>query len=87
MPAARVRRLAEAVHDPHLASRAVTHPHDGVAGVEGAFSVPLAAFKFAYGGPSIETQPPQLGADTDAVLAEYGYSASEIAAFRDAGVL
>jgi crotonobetainyl-CoA:carnitine CoA-transferase CaiB-like acyl-CoA transferase len=87
VPAARVRRLAEAVRDPHLASRGVTHRHDRALGVDGAFSVPLAAFKFAHGGPSIEAPPPCLGADTDAVLAEHGYSASEIAAFRGVGVL
>jgi crotonobetainyl-CoA:carnitine CoA-transferase CaiB-like acyl-CoA transferase len=44
--------------------------------------VPLAAFKFAHGGPSIETPPPELGADTDSVLAEHGYDADQIAAFR-----
>ena len=87
VPAARVRRLAEAVRDPQLASRGVTHRHDGAPGVDGAFSVPLAAFKFAHGGPKIDTPPPRLGADTDAVLAEHGYSASEIAAFRIAAVL
>jgi crotonobetainyl-CoA:carnitine CoA-transferase CaiB-like acyl-CoA transferase len=87
VPAARVRRLAEAVRDPHLASRAVTHRHDRAPGVDGGFSVPLAAFKFAHGGPSIQTPPPQLGADTDTVLTEHGYSASEIEAFRSAGVL
>jgi crotonobetainyl-CoA:carnitine CoA-transferase CaiB-like acyl-CoA transferase len=55
--------------------------------VEGGFDVPLAAFKFAHGGPSIETPPPILGADTDMVLAEHGYDAEQIAAFRRAGVI
>jgi hypothetical protein len=31
-------------------------------------------FRFAHGGPSIETPPPQLGADTDTVLAGSGYA-------------
>ena len=48
VPAGRVRRLAEAVRDPHLASRGVTHRHDRAPGVDGGFSVPLAAFKFAW---------------------------------------
>ncbi|HEY2540746.1 MAG TPA: CoA transferase, partial [Stellaceae bacterium] len=87
VPAARVRRLAEAMHDPQFATRGVTHRHEGGPGVEGSFAVPLAAFKFAHGGPSIKTPPPQLGADTDAVLAELGYSDSEIAAFRGAGFI
>ena len=31
--------------------------------------------------------PPALGADSDAVLAALGYSAGEVAALRDAGVV
>jgi crotonobetainyl-CoA:carnitine CoA-transferase CaiB-like acyl-CoA transferase len=82
VPAARVRTLAEAIRDPQFAARGVIHRHRSAAGVDGAFDVPLAAFKFAHGGPSIETPPPELGADTDAVLAEHGYDADQIAAFR-----
>jgi crotonobetainyl-CoA:carnitine CoA-transferase CaiB-like acyl-CoA transferase len=84
VPAARVRTMAEAVADPHLATRGVFHHHEGAPGIDGGFGVPLAAFKFAHGGPSIETPPPSMGADTDAVLAELGYTSGEIAAFRAA---
>ena len=49
--------------------------------------MPLAAFKFAHGGPSIETPPPELGADTENVLAEHGYDADQIAAFRRTKVI
>jgi crotonobetainyl-CoA:carnitine CoA-transferase CaiB-like acyl-CoA transferase len=34
-----------------------------------------------------ETPPPELGADTEAVLAEHGYEATQIAACRRAGVV
>ena len=87
VPAARVRRLAEAVHDPQFASRNVTHHHAAAPGVDGEFDVPLAAFKLAHGGPSIERPPPEFGADTDAVLVEHGYDADQIAGFRRAGVI
>ena len=87
VPAARVRTLAEAIRDPQFATRGVTHRHRSTAGVDGAFEVPLAAFKFAHGGPSIETPPPELGADTDGVLAEHGYDADQIAAFRRTKVI
>ena len=87
VPAARVRTLAEAVRDPQVATRGVVHRHAAAAGVDGGFNVPLAAFKFADGGPSIETPPPELGADTDNVLAEHGYDADQIAAFRRAKVI
>lgn len=82
VPAARVRTMAEAIADPHFKNRGVFHQHASAPGVNGPFGVPLAAFKFAHGGPSIETPPPEFGADTDSVLAEHGYAAEEIAAFR-----
>ncbi len=65
----------------------VFHHHASAPGVEGPFGVPLAAFKFAHGGPSIETPPPEFGADTDAVLAEHGYGTAEIAEFRRVRVI
>ena len=87
VPAARVRSLAEAVRDPQLTTRGVIHHHTAAAGINGGFDVPLAAFKFADGGPSIETPPPGLGADTDAVLAEHGYDPEQIAGFRKSRVI
>ena len=68
VPAARVRTMAEALADPHFDTRRVFHKFDSAPGIDGPFAVPLAAFKFAHGGPSIETPPPVMGADTDAVL-------------------
>src|ERR1700730_3337666 len=82
VPAARVRDLAEAVRDPQFATRGITHHHASAPGIEGSFDVPLAAFKFAHGGPSIETPPPELGADTDKVLAQYGSEPDHVAAVR-----
>jgi len=87
VPAARVRTMAEALADPHFTGRRVFHKFDSVAGIDGPVGVPLAAFRFAHGGPSIERPPPEFGADTDAVLAEHGYSAEEIAGFRRAEVI
>jgi crotonobetainyl-CoA:carnitine CoA-transferase CaiB-like acyl-CoA transferase len=84
VPAARVRRMAEAVADPHFENRRVFHHFDNVPGVDGPVGVPLAAFKFAHGGPSIEVPPREMGADTEAVLGELGYSVAEIAALRAA---
>ncbi|HYU12434.1 MAG TPA: CaiB/BaiF CoA-transferase family protein [Stellaceae bacterium] len=84
VPAARVRRMAEALADPHFKDRRVFHRFDTAPGVDGPFAVPLAAFKFAHGGPSIEKPPRPMGADTEAVLGELGYAAGEIAALRAA---
>ncbi|MDE2005096.1 MAG: CoA transferase [Rhodospirillales bacterium] len=87
VPAARVRRMEEALADPQLATRGVLHRHEGAPGVEGGFTVPLAAFTFAHDGPRIDAPPPALGQHNDAVLGELGYSATDIAALREQGVI
>jgi len=70
VPAARVRTMGEALADPQIASRGVVHRHETAPGIEGGFSVPLAAFKFAHGGPRIDTPPPQLGQHNEEIFAE-----------------
>jgi crotonobetainyl-CoA:carnitine CoA-transferase CaiB-like acyl-CoA transferase len=87
VPAARVRTMAEAVADPHFGRRRVFHHFGKMPGIDGPLGVPLAAFKFAHGGPSIEQPPHEMGQDTDAVLSELGYGAAEIARLRQARVI
>src|SRR5439155_13488273 len=87
VPAGRVRRLSESLTDPQLSTRGVLHQHQLIDEIEGPVTVPMAAFKFADGGPSIETPPPRLGQHTDAVLASLGYSQAEIATLREEGVI
>jgi crotonobetainyl-CoA:carnitine CoA-transferase CaiB-like acyl-CoA transferase len=84
VPAARVRTMAEALADPHFEERRVFHKFASMPGIDGPVGVPLAAFKFAHGGPSIETPPRAMGADNEAVLGELGYAAGEIAVLRAA---
>jgi crotonobetainyl-CoA:carnitine CoA-transferase CaiB-like acyl-CoA transferase len=87
VPAARVRTMAEAVTDPHFKDRRVFHHFERVSGIDGPVVVPLAAFKFAHGGPSIEAPPHEVGEDTDGVLAELGYDAAWIMRLRQARVI
>jgi crotonobetainyl-CoA:carnitine CoA-transferase CaiB-like acyl-CoA transferase len=72
VPAARVRSMAEAIADPHLASRGVIHRHAKGDGIEGGFGVPLTAFLFAHDGPRINRPPPTLGQHNEELLAELG---------------
>jgi crotonobetainyl-CoA:carnitine CoA-transferase CaiB-like acyl-CoA transferase len=85
VPATRVRELREALADPQLEHRAVVHRHATVPGVGDGVAVPMAAFKYAHGGPSLERPPPRLGEHTDEILASVGYSAADIAALRESG--
>jgi crotonobetainyl-CoA:carnitine CoA-transferase CaiB-like acyl-CoA transferase len=43
--------------------------------------------KFERTPGSVDTPPPRLGADTDAVLLEAGYSVDEVSALREAGAI
>jgi crotonobetainyl-CoA:carnitine CoA-transferase CaiB-like acyl-CoA transferase len=79
-----VREMSEALADPQLRTRRLLHRHKAAAGQRRSLTVPMAAFKFAHGGPNIETAPRRAGADTDAVLQDAGYTDDEIALFKAA---
>ena len=83
VPAGRVRRMDEALADPQIVARGLTHRFADAPGVDGPFAVPVAAFGFAHGGPHVDAPPRELGADTDAILAELGYDAAARAALHD----
>jgi crotonobetainyl-CoA:carnitine CoA-transferase CaiB-like acyl-CoA transferase len=87
IPASRVRTMQEALDDPQIASRGLLHRQDGAPGIEGSFSVPVAAFTFAHDGPRVDRPPPMFGQHNDEVLAELGYSAGDIAGFRSAKII
>jgi crotonobetainyl-CoA:carnitine CoA-transferase CaiB-like acyl-CoA transferase len=87
IPAARVRTLAEAVADPQTATRGIVHRYPSAPGVEGTFGVPVAAYKFAHGGPQVDTPPRRMGEDTDAVLSELGYGSSDLERLRASKVI
>jgi crotonobetainyl-CoA:carnitine CoA-transferase CaiB-like acyl-CoA transferase len=72
VPAARVRPMGEAIADPQTASRGVIHRHAAVPGIEGAFGVPVAAFRFAHDGPRVDTPPPRVGQHNEEIFAELG---------------
>jgi crotonobetainyl-CoA:carnitine CoA-transferase CaiB-like acyl-CoA transferase len=76
VPAARVRTMGEALADPQLATRGLIHHHGGATGVEREFSVPVAAFTFAHGGPRIDAPPPALGQHNEEIFTELESNAS-----------
>lgn len=87
VPAARVRPMEEAIEDPQLESRNLLHRHECVPGVDKPVTVPMMAFRFAHGGPRIDTPPPRLGEHNEPVLKTLGYGDADIAALRAGGVI
>jgi crotonobetainyl-CoA:carnitine CoA-transferase CaiB-like acyl-CoA transferase len=87
IPASRVRSMGEALADPQLGSRGLLHRHDSAPGIPGAFTVPVTAFKFGHGGPSVDRPPPLIGQHNEEVLTELGYSPSDIAGFKSEKII
>jgi len=53
----------------------------------GGDMVPMCAFKFAHGGPSIERPPARLGEHNEEILQSLGYTKADIEALRADGVI
>jgi crotonobetainyl-CoA:carnitine CoA-transferase CaiB-like acyl-CoA transferase len=87
VPATRLRSLEEVLDDPQMASRKMLHRHEQVPGVEGPVTVPMCAFKFEHGGPSIETAPARRGEHNEQVLKSLGYGEAEIGIMHEQGVI
>ena len=75
MPGARMRNVAEALELKQVGQRNLLHRFETVPDVDRPLTVPVAGFRFAAGGPRVDTPPRALGADTDAVLGELGLTA------------
>jgi crotonobetainyl-CoA:carnitine CoA-transferase CaiB-like acyl-CoA transferase len=87
VPAARMRNVAEALELDQLDQRGLFHRFETVPDLDRPLTVPVASFRFAEGGPRVDTPPRALGADTDAVLGELGLTAADIASLRQARVV
>ena len=78
IPAGRVRTMGEALRDPHLDHRGITHTHAASEHIPGELGVPVAAFQFAEGGPRVDSPPPMVGQHNAEILNELGYDGSAI---------
>ncbi|MFN3273191.1 MAG: CaiB/BaiF CoA transferase family protein [Paracoccus sp. (in: a-proteobacteria)] len=87
IPAARIRRMEEALADPQIAQRRVIQriaaPGDPLDGLQ----VPVAGFDMSDSHPSVTRLPQPVGAQTDAILRELGYGEDEISRMRAAGAI
>ena len=85
VPAALIKTVPEALQDARQAGRGMVVPVTG----PGGEMVETVATPIRYHGvpPSPARFPPRLGADTGGILGELGYTAAQVAALRQRGVL
>jgi alpha-methylacyl-CoA racemase len=75
-----VLALSEVASHPHNAARGTFVARDGVL-------QPAPAPRFSRTVPEMGTQPRPVGADTEAVLADFGFSEGEVSGLKGAGVV
>ncbi|HWB52187.1 MAG TPA: CoA transferase [Stellaceae bacterium] len=85
VPCGRVMTLSEVFNDPQVIAQemVVTQYHPG----HGAVKMLGFPVKFAEAPCRLRRPAPEIGADSETVLAELGYSADEIARLRERGVV
>jgi len=85
VPAGRVYTAKDIAEDPHYRARDMILKQGTRDGYE--VDVPGIVPKLSSTPGTLRSPAPGLGEDTEAVLAEFGYSAEEIAGFRKANVI
>jgi crotonobetainyl-CoA:carnitine CoA-transferase CaiB-like acyl-CoA transferase len=83
-PSASIWTIEEVLNHPQIIAREVMQ---SVQTQYGMLQLMGSGFQMARGGGRLDTAPPELGADTDTILAGLGYDAAAIAALRAEGVL
>lgn len=84
VPCSSVWEIGEVVHHPQLAHRDVLQTVDSEFG---PMTLVGPAFTLAHGGGGLHRAPPRLAEHTDAILAEAGYTETDIARLRAEAVI
>lgn len=87
VPAGPVLSLPDILAHPQVQGRDFLGRFDDVPGLDQPIDVVRMGAMFDGARPAVSTPPPALGQDTDAVLADLGYDATQIAGMREKGVI
>ena len=87
VPAAMVRTLPEALAHEQVASRKVLQSCDAQTNHGGPDKLPVAAYSYDHGSPSLDRPPPMLGQHTEEILMEAGYTTDEVKQFKKQAII
>jgi crotonobetainyl-CoA:carnitine CoA-transferase CaiB-like acyl-CoA transferase len=82
VPAGEVFDVPAVLEHPQIVERGLVRKFDDVPNVDDAVSVVRSGFRLGSGDPAPASPPPVLGADTESLLAELGYSQDQIEALK-----
>ncbi len=85
VPAGAVMQVPEILSHSQIATRDLLAHYETVPGVGRPIDVLRTGFMVDGERPRVDTPPPPLGAATDSLLSELGYSADDIAAMKEQG--
>ena len=87
IPAARVRRLDEAMAHEQVVSRTVLQSYPGADRIGVPNALPVAAFSYDHGGPKATVRPPKVGEHTVEVMKELSYDGVAISDLEERGII
>ncbi len=87
IPAARIRRMEEALADEQIASREVLHTFQAPESITDGLTVPKVAFRLSKSPSEVHLPPQPVGAQTIEILEDLGYTPDQIAEMRSAGAI